>query len=78
MVRLFGEIDLSMVRCRACIKCKSYLVIHPNNPINQVALKTFERNHSGHTIMTVDLNEVKGIYTPLSNNGKVNHSEESS
>ena len=78
MVRLLGEIDLSMVRCRACIKCKSYLVIHPNNPINQVALKTFERKHSGHTIMTVDLNEVKGIYTPFSNNGKANHSEESS
>ncbi|KKL20445.1 hypothetical protein LCGC14_2455380, partial [marine sediment metagenome] len=55
MVKVLGEINLSMVRCRACIKCKSYLVIHPANPINQVDIKTFERKHASHTIMTVDL-----------------------
>ncbi len=78
MVRLIGEINLSMVRCRACIKCKTYLVIHPANPINQVDIKSFERKHASHMMMTVDLNEVKGAYTPFSNNGKANHSEESS
>ncbi|KKN05222.1 hypothetical protein LCGC14_1089570, partial [marine sediment metagenome] len=48
------------------------------NPINQVDIKTFERKHASHTIMTVDLAEVKGIYTPFSINGKANSSEESS
>ena len=57
------------LRCRACIKCKTYIVIHADNPINQVEIKTFERNHTNHTIMTVDLNEVKGIYSPFSTNG---------
>ena len=65
------------LRCRACIKCKTYMVIHADNPINQVEIKTFERNHTNHTIMTVDLNEVKGIYSPFVNNGGVKPSEES-
>ncbi|MFW9971379.1 MAG: hypothetical protein ACFFDF_14390 [Candidatus Odinarchaeota archaeon] len=56
------------VRCRACIKCKKYLVIHPGNPINQVEIKTFEKEHLGHTVVTVDLNEVKGIYNSSKNN----------
>lgn len=64
------------LRCRACIKCKTYMVIHADNPINQVEIKTFERNHTNHTIMTVDLNEVKGIYRPFSNNGNDKPPEE--
>ncbi|MFX1377086.1 MAG: hypothetical protein ACFFA0_14870 [Promethearchaeota archaeon] len=64
------------VRCRACIKCKTYLVIHPDNPINQVDIKNFERKHTGHTIVTVDLNEVKGAYAPFSNNGEAQSVEE--
>jgi len=64
------------LRCRACIKCKTYMVIHADNPINQVEIKTFERNHTNHTIMTVDLNEVKGIYSPSSNNGDAKPPEE--
>jgi hypothetical protein len=55
------------VRCRACIKCKKYLVIHPSNPINQVEIKTFEKEHLGHTIVTVDLNEIKGSYKSSKN-----------
>ncbi|MHA2006381.1 MAG: hypothetical protein ACXABO_05230 [Promethearchaeota archaeon] len=58
-----------MVRCRACIKCKTYLIIHPENPINQVEIKNFEKKHTAHTIMTVDLSEVKGLYAPFKNNG---------
>ncbi len=52
------------------------MVIHADNPINQVEIKTFERNHTNHTIMTVDLNEVKGIYSPFVNNGGVKPLEE--
>ena len=65
------------LRCRACIKCKSYVVIHPDNPINQVDIKKFERQHTGHTIVTVDLNEVKGAYSSFTNNGASQSSEES-
>jgi hypothetical protein len=64
------------IRCRACVKCKSYIVIHPDNPINQVDIKKFERKHLGHTIMTVDLNEVKGSYETFTNNGDNQPSEE--
>ena len=56
------------LRCRACIKCKTYIVIHPDNPINQVDIKKFERKHTGHTIMTTDINEVKGAYASYTNN----------
>jgi len=56
------------VRCRACIKCRTYLVIHPSNPVNQVEIKRFEKQHLGHTIVTVDLNEIKGSYSSSKNN----------
>jgi len=52
------------------------MVIHADNAINQVEIKNFERRHTNHTIMTVDLNEVKGIYSPFTNNGGVKQSEE--
>lgn len=57
------------MRARACIKCKEYIVIHPDNPINQLDIKKFEKRHVGHTIMTVDLNEIKGIYNLFKDNG---------
>ena len=57
-----------MVRARACIKCKEYIIIHPDNPINQFEIKKFERRHTAHTIVTVDLNEIKGLYNPFKNN----------
>jgi len=64
------------LRVRACIKCRQYIVIHPDNPVNQVDIKKFERKHTGHTVMTSDLNEVKGVYTASSNNGKGQSSDE--
>ncbi len=64
------------LRCRACIKCKTYVVIHADNPVNQVQIKNFERKHTSHTIMTVELNEVKGFYSPVTNNGGVKPTEE--
>ena len=51
------------VRVRACIKCRMYIVIHPGNPVNMVEIKKFEKKHLGHTVVTVDLNEVKGTYS---------------
>jgi hypothetical protein len=57
------------VRCRACIKCRAYIVIHPSNPINLQEIKTFEKQHLGHTVVTVDLNEVKGSYSSIKNHG---------
>lgn len=44
--------------------------------MNQVDIKKFERKHTGHTMMTSDLNEVKGIYTTYSNNGNGQSSDE--
>ncbi|MHA2277659.1 MAG: hypothetical protein ACXAC2_17905 [Candidatus Kariarchaeaceae archaeon] len=65
-----------MVRARACIKCREYIVIHPNNPINQAIIKKFERHHMAHTIVTVDINEIKGTYSSFSNNGHAKPLEE--
>lgn len=64
------------LRCRACIKCKTYIIIHADNPINQIEIKNFERKHTSHTIVTMDLNEVKGIYSSIANNGSAKPSEE--
>lgn len=50
------------IRARACIKCEKYLLIIPNDPINEEYLKKFEKNHRKHTIITVDESEVKGKY----------------
>ncbi len=50
------------IRARACIKCREYVIIHPNNPENQTFIKLFEVNHKGHTLITLDLDEVKDQY----------------
>ena len=64
-----------MVRCRACIKCREYIVIHPSNPVNILEIKKFEKKHSRHTIVTMDFNEVKGIYESFKNHGEEESSE---
>jgi hypothetical protein len=48
------------------------MVIHPGNPVNQLEVKSFEKKHLGHTVMTVDLNEVKGSYTSAKNHAGEN------
>ena len=50
------------MRARACIKCKEYILIYPENPKNLKDIKEFERNHSGHTIITVNYSEIRGEY----------------
>lgn len=64
------------VRCRACIKCRSYVIIHPGNPVNQVEIKRFEKKHMGHTVVTVDINEVKGSYNSEKTNEVNNNTQE--
>lgn len=51
------------MRARACIKCKEYFIIHPTNPTNLSNEKLFEKDHRGHTLITVDLSEIKGAYS---------------
>ena len=62
------------MRARACIKCKEYVVIHPNNPLNQNKIDLFERKHHLHTLITVDLGEIKDQYQVFKNNGTANSS----
>jgi len=57
------------MRARACIKCKEYVIIHPNNPLNQNKVNIFERKHHLHTLITVNLNEIKDQYQIFKNNG---------
>ena len=50
------------IRARACIKCREYVIIEPHDFENQELIKTFERNHKGHTFITFDFDEIKGKY----------------
>ena len=71
------------MRARACIKCKEYVMIHTNNPLNQNKIDNFERIHHLHTLITVDLEEIKDQYQMIKNNGskdpsnETNHSQDS-
>ncbi len=62
------------MRARACIKCKEYVVIHPNNPLNQSKIDLFERKHHLHTLIIVDIKEIKDEYQVFKNNGATNSS----
>ncbi|MFX0047870.1 MAG: hypothetical protein ACFE8G_06825 [Candidatus Hermodarchaeota archaeon] len=64
------------MRARACIKCKEYMVIHANNPFNQSKIDFFERKHHLHTLITVNLDEIKDQYKIIKNNGSNGSSEE--
>jgi len=37
-------------------------MIYPNNPENQKLIRVFEVNHKGHTLITLDIDEVKDQY----------------
>ncbi len=60
----FSELcfEVLKIRARACIKCREYVLIYPNNPENQNLIKVFEANHRGHTLITSDIDEVKDQY----------------
>ncbi len=57
------------MRARACIKCREYMIIHANNPLNQNEIEFFERKHHLHTLITVNLEEIKDQYQIIKNNG---------
>jgi len=65
-----------MVRARACIKCREFIMIHPGNPVNQQEIKKFEKAHLSHTVVTVDFSEIKGVYTSFKNHGSEEPSQE--
>jgi hypothetical protein len=48
-----------MVKVRACLKCKHFVVLKEGSFNNQQAVKLFEREHQGHNMGTLDYNEVK-------------------
>ncbi len=50
------------MRARACIRCKMYVIIQTTDPRNQELIKTFEKDHRGHNLVTLDLEEVKDSY----------------
>ncbi|MHA1535631.1 MAG: hypothetical protein ACTSP8_12970, partial [Promethearchaeota archaeon] len=50
------------IGARACIKCREYVLIYPNNPENQNLIKVFEVNHKGHNLITLAIDEVKDQY----------------
>ena len=57
------------MRARACIKCREYMIIHANNLLNQNEIEFFERKHHLHTLITVNLEEIKDQYQIIKNNG---------
>lgn len=59
------------------MKCREYVLIHPENPENQEVIKVFEGKHRGHTVVTLDFNEVKGTFKNFQEE-KAEESEESS
>lgn len=65
------------IRVRACMKCREYAAIHPENSANQGVIKLFEGKHRGHTIVTLDFNEVKGTFKNFQDQ-KAEESNESS
>ncbi len=56
------EVKNATTISRACIKCREYVIVEPNNPKNQEGIKIFEEKHKGHTLITLELDEVKGKY----------------
>ena len=64
------------MRARACIRCKEYMIIHANNPLNQNKMDDFERKHHLHTLITVNLEEIKDQYQIVKNNGSKDSSDE--
>ena len=64
------------MRARACIKCKEYMIIHVNNPLNRSKIELFEKKHHLHTLITVNLDEIKDQYKIIKNNGSNDSSKE--
>lgn len=46
------------IRVRCCLKCKVYIVIHPNNAEASLDEKWFNINHRSHTVQILGLDEL--------------------
>ena len=55
------------LRVRASIKCKSYIILFPNDPENQNLIKNFEKTHKIHILITADIEEEKRGYINIAN-----------
>ncbi|MFO7794521.1 MAG: hypothetical protein ACQERB_04125 [Promethearchaeati archaeon] len=61
---------------RACLKCKEYVLIFPENPSNIVLINEFEAKHRGHTLITLNFEEIKGTFKKYSKNEKSSEEQE--
>jgi len=52
------------------------MIIHADNPLNQNKIDFFERKHHLHTLITVNLDEIKDQYQIIKNNGSKEPSNE--
>ena len=59
-----------MNMARACIKCREYVIIAANDPKNQIMIKAFEDNHTGHNLVTLNHIEIKDTYQEVKSNAK--------
>lgn len=50
------------MRVRACTGCRKYIIIRPESVKNKELLKEFDDTHRGHTLVSVELQEVQGKY----------------
>jgi len=54
------------MRARACIRCKEYVLVHPEDPKNLGEIKQFEITHDKHGLVTLELNEIAENYKKTS------------
>lgn len=50
------------MRTKACVKCKEYILLVPNDPLNKHKENIFAKNHHHHTQIIVDLEEIDDTY----------------
>ena len=53
------------MRARACIRCKEYVLVHPEDPMNLGEIKEFEMMHEKHGLVTLDLEEIAQEYKKI-------------
>ncbi len=53
------------MRAKVCLKCKVYLIIHPDNAINLKQLQWFDTLHRTHPTQIINRNELNGQYTSV-------------
>lgn len=50
------------MRARACAKCREFVIIHDGNPKSVQIVREFETDHRGHSIITIDVSEIRARY----------------